>query len=93
MGTSRIFPGVYRAVVTAAGDPRQSGRVKVKIPAVLGQEEVWAQLLVQGRRAFFVPEPDDEVLVAFEAGEPRSPVILGTLWDGSDPPPEHRRAS
>jgi hypothetical protein len=34
------FPGVYRAVVTAAMDPRQSGRVKVEIPAVLGQEQV-----------------------------------------------------
>jgi uncharacterized protein involved in type VI secretion and phage assembly len=93
VSTSRTFPGVYRAVVTAAGDPRQSGRVKVKIPAVLGQEEAWARLLAQGRRAFFVPEPDDEVLVAFEAGDPRSPVVLGTLWDGSDRPPEHRSAS
>jgi hypothetical protein len=79
--------------VTVAADPRQSGRLKVKIPAVLGQDEVWAGLLVQGRRAFFVPDPDDEVLVAFEAGDPRSPVVLGTLWDGSDRPPEHRSAS
>lgn len=93
MGTSRTFPGVYRAVVTDARDPRQSGRVKVKIPAVLGQEEVWAQLLAQSRGAFFAPEPDDEVLVAFEGGDPRSPVVLGTLWDGSDQPPEHRGAS
>ena len=79
--------------MTATGDPRQSGRVKVRIPAVLGHEGVWARLLVQGRRGFFVPEPDDEVLVAFEAGDPRSPVVLGTLWDGSDRPPEHRGAS
>lgn len=92
MGTARTFPGLYRAVVTAAADPRQSGRVKVKIPAVLGQEDVWAGLLVQGRHASFVPEPDDEVLVAFEAGDPRRPVVIGTLWDGSDPPPEDRGA-
>jgi uncharacterized protein involved in type VI secretion and phage assembly len=87
------FPGVYRAVVTAAMDPTQSGRVKVEIPAILGQEQVWARLLVQGRSAFSVPEPGDEVLVAFEAGDPRSPVVLGSLWDDSDRPPERRSAT
>ncbi|HUJ31916.1 MAG TPA: phage baseplate assembly protein V [Candidatus Acidoferrum sp.] len=37
---------------------------------------------------FFAPESDDEVLVSFEEGDPRSPVIVGSLWDGSDAPPE-----
>jgi uncharacterized protein involved in type VI secretion and phage assembly len=35
-----------------------------------------------------LPEKDDEVLVAFEHGSPRKPVIIGGLWNGSDRPPE-----
>jgi uncharacterized protein involved in type VI secretion and phage assembly len=31
---------------------------------------------------------DDEVLVGFEAGDPRRPYVVGMLWNGSDAPPE-----
>ena len=30
----------------------------------------------------------DQVLVAFERGDPRIPYVLGTLWDSSDAPPD-----
>jgi hypothetical protein len=33
-------------------------------------------------------ETNDEMLVAFEAGETRSPYFVGNLWKGSDKPPE-----
>jgi uncharacterized protein involved in type VI secretion and phage assembly len=35
-----------------------------------------------------VPDTNDEVLVAFENGDPRRPFVLGGLWNGKDAPPE-----
>ena len=37
---------------------------------------------------FFLPEPNDEVLVAFEQGDITRPYIVGALWNGEDKPPE-----
>ena len=33
----------------------------------------------------------DEVLVAFTHGDVRAPVIVGTLWNGSDRPPTTKK--
>jgi len=35
-----------------------------------------------------VPDVNDEVLLAFEGGDPRRPYVIGALWNGSDSPPE-----
>jgi len=40
-----------------------------------------------GRGTYFLPEVDDEVLVAFEHGDVRSPYVIGALWNGKDAPP------
>ena len=80
------LPGVYRGLVTEVRDPVGRGRVQVKVPAVSGEETVWAPVVVQCRPAL-TPTVGDEVLVAFEGGDLRSPFVLGTLWDSSDPPP------
>ena len=40
------------------------------------------------RGTFFLPEVDDEVLVAFEHGDLARPYVLGGLWNGQDKPPE-----
>jgi uncharacterized protein involved in type VI secretion and phage assembly len=40
------------------------------------------------RGSWFVPDVDDEVLVAFEGGDARRPFVLGGLWNGKDSPPE-----
>jgi uncharacterized protein involved in type VI secretion and phage assembly len=39
------------------------------------------------RGTYFLPEVDDEVLVAFEHGDVRFPYVLGALWNGQDVPP------
>jgi uncharacterized protein involved in type VI secretion and phage assembly len=45
-----------------------------------------------GRGSFFMPEVNDEVLVAFEHGESRFPHVVGFMWNGQDKTPgEHVR--
>jgi uncharacterized protein involved in type VI secretion and phage assembly len=50
----------------------------------------WARMVQFGagkdRGALFLPEVDDEVLVAFEHGDSRRPYILGSLYNGKDKP-------
>lgn len=84
--------GPMLAIVTNNTDPEALGRVQVRIPALGGREPAaWARLLspraglAQG--IFFRPEIGDEVLVHFLDGDPRQPVILGSLWSRQNPPP------
>src|SRR5262245_15972213 len=88
--------GVYPALVKDIVDPDGQGRVKVSLPWAPdldgGSYEAWARLgtMMGGanRGTWFVPDKDDEVVVAFEGGDPRRPFVLGGLWNGSDSPPE-----
>jgi len=88
--------GVYPALVTDIKDPDGQGRVKVTLPwsADSGgaRYEAWARLATMmggnNRGSWFVPDVDDEVLVGFEAGDPRRPFVVGALWNGHDSPPE-----
>jgi Type VI secretion system/phage-baseplate injector OB domain len=41
--------------------------------------------------SLFLPEVDDEVLVAFEHGEPRRPCLIAPLWNSGDMPAEMSR--
>jgi len=47
----------------------------------------------KNRGSWFVPDTDDEVLIAFEAGDPARPYVIGALWNGSDSPPEQMDGS
>lgn len=88
--------GLYPGVVTQITDPDNQGRVKVRLPGSPDRKgdrlEAWARLatLMAGnhRGTWFIPDVNDEVLVAFEAGDPGRPVVLGALWNGRDTPPE-----
>ena len=87
--------GVAPAEVSAINDPDGQGRIKVKLPwsPDAGGEgyEAWARLATmfagRDRGSWFLPEVGDEVLVAFEQGDPRRPYVLGGLWNGKDTPP------
>lgn len=41
----------------------------------------------KGRGSYFIPEVNDEVIVAFEHGDLSKPIILGVLWNKEDKPP------
>jgi uncharacterized protein involved in type VI secretion and phage assembly len=82
-------------IVTDIKDPMGLGRVRVRLPWLTdsGDSEYtwWARVatLMAGsnRGTWFIPDLDDEVLVAFEHGDPRFPYVLGGLWNGKDKPP------
>jgi len=89
---SRYY-GVAFAIVTNNKDPEGLGRVKVKLPWMADNAESdWARVVTPmagaGRGLYFLPEVDDEVLVAFEHGSLEAPYVLGALWNGKDKPPE-----
>lgn len=95
-GPGGTWLGVYVALVTDNQDPDHQGRVKVELPWApdggTDRYETWARVatLMAGpkRGTWFVPDRKDEVLVAFEGGDPRRPVVLGSLWNGKDTPAE-----
>ena len=71
--------------VTNINDPNNSGLVKVRFPgADQNEESGWARIVAVGggphRGNVFIPEVNDEVLVAFESGDLRQPVVIGGLY-------------
>jgi uncharacterized protein involved in type VI secretion and phage assembly len=90
--SGRIY-GVVIGVVTDNKDPDGLGRVKLQFPWLDSKaESEWARIatLMAGkdRGTLYLPEVDDEVLVAFQHGDLRFPYVLGALWNGKDNPPE-----
>ncbi len=88
--------GVVIGIVTDAEDKDQLGRVKVKFPWLPKNEGAdivsnWARVAApmagKDRGFMFTPAVQDEVLVAFEHGDPNSPYILGGLWNSKQGPP------
>jgi uncharacterized protein involved in type VI secretion and phage assembly len=92
----RQLTGVLPAVVIDNVDPDNLGRVKVQLPKIGASEqrghEVWARLATlmagQNRGTWFIPDANDEVLVAFEAGDVRRPYVIGSMWNVASLPPE-----
>jgi len=85
--------GVAIAIVNDLNDPLGEGRIGLRYPWLPGKTtSAWAAmaspLTGKDRGMFFMPEKDDEVLVAFEQGHFTHPFILGFLWNGADLPPE-----
>lgn len=89
-GDAKMF-GVEVAIVTNVKDDKKSGRVKVCFPRLPGKPESdWVRVVQPaagaGRGFYWIPEVNDEVLVAFERGEAHKPYVVGALWNGKDMP-------
>jgi len=85
--------GMAVAIVTNNDDPKGQGRVKLKYPWLTEQDESdWARVVALGagpdRGIQYLPEVNDEVLVAFEQGDIHHPYVIGGLWNGMDAPPK-----
>jgi uncharacterized protein involved in type VI secretion and phage assembly len=83
--------GVAVGLVTNNDDPQKLGRVKLKFPWLSDSyESDWARMTQFGAGpdsgAVFMPEVNDEVLVAFEFGDVRRPIVVGALYNGKDKP-------
>jgi uncharacterized protein involved in type VI secretion and phage assembly len=79
-------------IVTDNKDTESMGRVKVKFPTLTEDHtSTWARVVSMGAgadRGFdWLPEVEDEVLVAFEHGDIHRPYVIGNVWNGTDAPP------
>lgn len=91
----RVY-GTFLGEVVSVSDPDSLNRVQVRLYAVDGVSDhdapLWARVAVPfagaDRGAFFLPDVGDEVLVAFVQGDPRFPVVVGSLWNGRDAAPD-----
>lgn len=83
--------GVAVGIVTDIKDPEGLGRMRLRFPW-LSDDYVsnWARVAQLGagheRGATFLSEVGDEVLVAFERGDTRTPYVIGQLHNGADKP-------
>lgn len=91
-----IFNTSYLAEVVSVEDTENLSRVQVRLLNFDGISEqdgpVWARVSVpfagNNRGAFLLPDVGDEVLVTFINGDPRLPMVIGGLWNGSARVPE-----
>lgn len=95
-GSNGHVPGridsVVVGIVTNNNDPEKLGRVKVKLPFLSDEETFWAPVLLPSsgkeRGVSMLPQPDEQVIVAFENGDPSYPIVLGSMFNGKDTPGE-----
>ena len=68
---------LHHGVVIDANDPQGELRLKVQVPAVLGEKSVWALPFVAGRH-YSPPSVGERVWVSFEQDD-----VERALWMGS----------
>lgn len=83
--------GVYVAVVEN-NTFDDDAKIEITLEHVAGKNKCRARIatLMAGneRGSLFLPEKNDQVLVAFEQGLFEFPVIIGALWSRKDKPPD-----
>jgi len=91
-----LFTGGYLAEVISLDDPDSLSRVQLRVLNFDGVDShdgpIWARVACafagNNRGAFLLPDVGDEVLLVFVNGDPRFPVVVGGLWNGSSTSPE-----
>lgn len=91
--SNQLVNGVAPAIVTNNTDPEDKHRVRVKYPWLSDDVEGWWARVAtidagNGRGTMFMPEVNDEVLVAFEHGDISRPYVVGSLYNGNTAVPE-----
>lgn len=94
--------GKYRGWVTRIEDPRKAGRIMVKVPVVMGNDEELGWALPSPASGgglntgdFNAPEINDFVWVEFEEGDPTHPIWSPGPWGNREDEnmlPKHSRA-
>lgn len=86
--------GVVIGLVKDVDDPQGEGRIRVRFPWLTAADELsgWAPIAApmagKKRGVYYLPEIDDEALLAFEHGDIDHPFVLGFLHNGVDKPPD-----
>jgi uncharacterized protein involved in type VI secretion and phage assembly len=83
--------GIVIGKVTKVKDEEGLGRIQVNYPWLSGPEERWVSVAAPmaggDRGMFFMPEVDDEVILAFDQGQWDHPYVIGFLWNPIQRPP------
>lgn len=69
------------------GDPQGDYRVLVQVPLLQSNDGIWARLGPFAAAGDAWPKVGDEVVLGFLNNDPRYPVILGSLYSRTNPPP------
>lgn len=89
--SARRTGGLVIGKVTAVRDPEKQGRIQVVYPWLEDEEKRWipvaAPMAGGDRGAFFMPEIDDEVILAFNHEDWDHPYAIGFLWNPTQMPP------
>jgi uncharacterized protein involved in type VI secretion and phage assembly len=78
-------------LVTNNKDPESMGRVRVKYPSLSDTEESnWARIATpssgNARGLLMLPQVNEEVVIGFEHGDTRRPIVVGSVFNGKDKP-------
>ncbi len=90
---NNTYYGKYRGFVVDNQDPENLGRIKLKVPSLLGETvSGWALPCVPfagiDQGLYLIPEIDSQIWVEFEAGDLNLPIWTGMFWRTDELPEE-----
>jgi len=104
MNGDYTFYGKYRGVVSDNDDPLMIGRIRARVPDVMGDDESgWAMPCApfggSGTGFFALPKVGGGVWIEFEHGDPDYPIWSGCWWGSAEempptllePPPSYKK--